>query len=165
MNHRSAECKVQSAERRQGGSVALHSALCTHHSALSRHRRGFTLVECLATMLLMAIILPVVDQGIATTTLSAGTTRHRTEAAGLAQSKLSELMVSGSAVWSSGALSGDFGPDWPNYKWNATVGPWVNDTQAVGLEQLDVQVTWTDRNQAMSVTVSSLVYTRPVPSS
>jgi prepilin-type N-terminal cleavage/methylation domain-containing protein len=159
-----AKVRMQNAEPGQGrcGVSSPGSAFCIHRSAFPR-ARGFTLVECLATMLLMAIILPAVDQGIAAATLSAGTTRHRTEAAGLAQSKLSELIVSGSAVWSAGKLSGDFGSDWPEYKWNATVSPWVNDTQSVGLEQMDVQVTWTDRNQQMSFTVSSLVYTRPVP--
>jgi prepilin-type N-terminal cleavage/methylation domain-containing protein len=154
---------MQNAERRQECRPVLRSAFIIHHSSFSR--TGFTLIECLATMLLMAIVLPVAMKGIDTTLRSADSTRNRTEAAGLAQSKLSELVVSGSAVWSSGGLSGDFGPDWPAYKWNATVSPWVNDTQNVGLEQLDVQVTWTSRNQPQSVTVSGLVYTRPVPSS
>jgi prepilin-type N-terminal cleavage/methylation domain-containing protein len=154
---------MQNAEQRQGGSVRLRSAFCIHRSAFPR--TGFTLIECLATMLLMAIVLPVAVQGINTTLRSADSTRNRTEAAGLAQSKLSELIVGGSPVWSAGGLSGDFGADWPTFKWNATVSSWVNDTQNVGLQQLDVTVTWTARNQPQSLTVSGLVYTRPVPSS
>jgi len=154
---------MQNAERRDGASVRLGSSFCIHRFAFPR--TGFTLIECLATMLLMAIVLPVAVQGINTTLHSADSTRNRTEAAGLAQSKLSELIVGGSAVWSAGGLSGDFGADWPGFKWNATVTPWVNDTQNVGLQQLDVNVTWNTGNQPHTLTVTGLVYTRPVPSS
>jgi prepilin-type N-terminal cleavage/methylation domain-containing protein len=154
---------MQNAERRQECPRVLRSAFCIHRSAFPRS--GFTLIECLATMLLMAIVLPVAVEGINSTLRSADSTRNRTEAAGLAQSKLSELIVGGSAVWSSGGLSGDFGADWPGYRWSAAVSPWINDTQNVGLEQLDVTVTWSARNKSQSLTVSGLVYTRPVPSS
>lgn len=124
---------------------------------------GFTLVEVLATVLLMAIVIPVVDRGLSAATQAAGNARHRTEAAGLAQSKLSELTVN--ALWQNGNLSGNFGPDWPEYTWQAAVTAWTGDTQEVGLQQLDVQVIWTARNKQESVTVSGLVYVRPQPSS
>ncbi len=123
------------------------------------NRRGFTLVEVLATVLLMAIILPVVGRGIELATLTAGTARHRTEAAGLAQSKLAELVVNGQ--WQGGTMAGDFGTDWPEYTWKGAVSNWADDTQGVGMQQLDIQVFWTARNQQQSVTVSTLVYVRP----
>jgi hypothetical protein len=121
------------------------------------------MVECLFAMLLMAMVLPAVNLGIAGATHSASIARHRAEAAGLAQSQLSSLIAS--ALWNGGNMSGDFGPDWPDYRWTATVANWVNDTQAVGLQELDVTVTWPVSGPQQSVTVSSLVYVRPVPSS
>jgi len=124
---------------------------------------GFTLVEVLATLLLIAIVLPVVNNAIVAASSAGSEARHRTEAAGLAQSKLSELIVT--AAWNGGIQAGDFGPDWRGYRWQATAASWPNDTQGVGLSQLDLTVYWQSRNREESVTVSSLVYIRPVPAS
>jgi prepilin-type N-terminal cleavage/methylation domain-containing protein len=128
-----------------------------------RPAKAFTLVEVLATILLLAIVLPVVDRGIASATGAGSTARYRTEAAQLAESKLSELIATGS--WNTGNRSGDFGSDWPGYRWDAEVSNWANDTQGVGLQQLDVTVYWTARGRNESLMISSLVYVRPVPSS
>ncbi len=128
-----------------------------------RGRSGFTLIEVLAAMVLIGIVMPVVMQGIMVATRSGATARHRTEAAILANSKLAELTVTGQ--WDGGSMSGDFGADQPGYKWLAAVGDWAGDVNQIGMEQLDVTVTWIDRGQPTSVTVSGLVYVRPVPAS
>ena len=89
--------------------------------------------------------------------------RSRTEAAGLAQSKVSELVAfAQSHQLSETSLEGDFGPDWPNYHWKAVVNDWTNDPYPVGMQQLDVQVTWPLKNPTDSVTLSTLVYVRPL---
>jgi prepilin-type N-terminal cleavage/methylation domain-containing protein len=129
----------------------------------ARQKSGFTLIECMFAMFLMALVLPAVNLGIAAATRSAGTARHRSEAAGLAQSKLSELIANGQ--WNGGNLSGDFGVDWPEFKWQAVTQNWANDPQPVGMQELDVTVTWPASGPQQSVTVSSLVYIRPQPSS
>jgi general secretion pathway protein I len=126
-------------------------------------RRGFTLVEVLAAILLLAIVLPVVERGIISASNAGSAARYRTEAASLAQSKLAELTTT--ATWSGGQLSGDFGNDWKAYRWSATVVSWPNDPAPVGMEQLDVTVTWQARGRNESLTVSTLVYSRPVPTS
>jgi prepilin-type N-terminal cleavage/methylation domain-containing protein len=128
-----------------------------------KQRSGFTLIECMVALFLMAMVLPAVNLGIAAATKTAGIARHRTEAAGLASSKLSELIASG--LWQGGSLNGDFGVDWPDYRWTAAVSNWANDTQGVGMQQLDVTITWPAKGPQESLTVSSLVYVRPVPSS
>ncbi len=140
---------------------------CTSPDRKRQRRRlargGFTLIECLATMLLMAIVLPVVDQGIATVTSSASVTKRRTEAAGLAESKLSELISTGN--WQGGAsMKGDFGSDWPDYTWQANLLNWTDGSQNITMQQLDVVVNWTARNQPQSITVSGLVYARTTTS-
>ena len=114
-------------------------------------------------MLLIGIVLPVVMQGIATATSAAAGSRHRTEAAALAQAKVQELTALG--TWDGGATSGDCGPDWPAYKWQMKLTAWTGDTAQVGLQQLDVTITWTERGQPVTQTVSTLVYVRPVPAS
>ena len=126
-------------------------------------RSAFTLIEVLAAMLLIGIVMPVVMQGITAATRAGSGARHRTEAATLADAKLAELTATN--AWDGGTLSGDFGSDWPTYSWQATVAPWAGDVNAVGLQQLDVKVSWHDAGQTPSVTVTSLVYVRPIPAS
>jgi len=116
-------------------------------------RRGFTLVEVLATLVLLAVILPVAMRGIALDTRTAADARDRAEAASLAETKLSELLSSG--AWQSGEQSGDFGADWPQYAWKVEVSDWEGST----LKLLSVRVEWTSRGQQRNASVSTLVYT------
>jgi general secretion pathway protein I len=121
-------------------------------------RRGFTLIEVLAAMLLMAIVLPTVMQGVAAATRTASDSRHRTEAAGLAEEKLNEILATGQ--WQGGTLSGDFGNDWPGYRWQANVNGWAADTTSVGLQQIDLSVLWNGPTRQQSITLSTLAYVR-----
>ncbi len=126
--------------------------------SVTPNRRGFTLVEVLAALLLIAIVLPVVMKGISIAVLASSTAQHRTEASGLAESKLTELVTTG--AWQNGNLSGDFAPDWPNYHWQATVASYEGDTSGQNLQEIDLQVLWTTRSQQQSVEVSTLVFAR-----
>ena len=131
---------------------------------MKRHRgRGFTLIEVLAALLLMAVVMPVVMNGISLATRTSSTARRRDEAAGLAQAKLAEIIASGQ--WQNGNLSGDFSPDWPDYRWEAALQAQMNSnlgitTTEVTLQQLDLRVIWRARNAEDSVTLSTLVYQR-----
>jgi hypothetical protein len=49
---------------------------------------------------------------------------------------------------------GDFGEQWPQYKWMATVEPWDDPR----LLELDVSVTWVARGRDYDVTISTLIY-------
>lgn len=117
---------------------------------------GFTLVEVLAAMLLIAIVLPAVMQGITLSVNAGNAARRRTEASGLAQSKLAELIATDE--WQTGAMSGDFSPDWPDYRWEATAQAWGQDTTGMGLQEIDLRVIWTARGREDSVEVSTLVH-------
>jgi general secretion pathway protein I len=121
-------------------------------------RHGFTLVEVLATLMLIAIVLPAVMKGISLATSTGTNARRRTEAVGLAESKLNELIVS--QQWQGGQMSGDFSPDWPDYHWQATVQSWPQDATGVGIQEVDLEVTWLSRNQPDSVKLSTLTYVR-----
>jgi general secretion pathway protein I len=127
------------------------------HPGLHR-RRGFTLLEVLATLMLLAIVFPVMMQGITVAASLGDAARHRTEAGGLAESKLAEIVASGQ--WQQGNLSGDFGSDWPAYRWEESVQPWALDNTSQSLQQIDVRVIWTARGRENSVTVTTLAYVR-----
>lgn len=123
-----------------------------------RRRRGFTLVEVLVTLMFLAISLPAIMQGISLATKVGAQTVHRTEAAGMAQSKLAEIVSTGE--WQNGNLSGDFGTDWPAFRWEANVQPWAQDTTDASIQQIDLSVFWTDLGKQQSVTLSTLAYVR-----
>ncbi|HYO09332.1 MAG TPA: type II secretion system protein [Tepidisphaeraceae bacterium] len=112
-------------------------------------RRGFTLVEVLATLVLMGIVLPVAMRGLSLALAAASVAKHTTEAAALAQTKLNELTTT-SATGSLNA-TGDFAPEHPDYTWTAT-----STQRDYGLTQLDVRVAWPERDGQRTVDVSTL---------
>ncbi|MDB5296239.1 MAG: hypothetical protein JWO31_2222 [Phycisphaerales bacterium] len=130
-----------------------------HRPALPRHRpasrrRGFTLIEVLTTILLMAIIVPVAMRAVSASTGAASSAQHRTIAAGLADSKLAELVATGD--WQNGGTGGDFGEYYPEYSWQARVDTWAT---SAAVTQVQVVVSWTTaRRGDESLTVATLVY-------
>lgn len=126
-------------------------------SRASCRTRGFTLVEVLATIALIAIVLPVAMYGIQLCLQTASTAKHEAEAATLAQGKIQELTAM-AAIPQSVSMngSGDFSPDFPDYKWQST----TTDLDT-NLQQLDVRVTWVARNHERDLTVSTWVYRTP----
>jgi Tfp pilus assembly protein PilV len=117
------------------------------------HPGGFTFIELLATVVFLGIIMPVAMRSISLCTRLGGQSRKQIEAASLARTKLTELTISNE--WSSGG-SGDFGTDWPGYRWNAVVSSWTDSS----LSRLSVTVTWHSQGRDHSVTVYTLVYSK-----
>lgn len=117
-----------------------------------RQAGGFTIVEVLAALMLIAIVLPTAVHG---TLLCLDTAAHasmQARAASLAQAKLSELAATGQ--FDQAMQSGDFGEQWPQFAWMAIAEPWEDDR----LVQLDVSVVWTRRGREYDVTMSTLIY-------
>ena len=119
---------------------------------------AFTLVEVLATLMLVTIVLPTVMRGIFLATSTASSTVLRTEAASIAESKLSEIVAGGQ--WQNGNLTGDIQTDRTTYHWAVSVQVWPQDNTTQNLQQLDLQVTWPFRNQTDSLTLTTLAYAR-----
>jgi prepilin-type N-terminal cleavage/methylation domain-containing protein len=141
----------------------------------SSESRGFTLIEVLVTMLLLALVLPLVMNGITSASSAASDARRRNEAAGLAEEKLDEIIATQAWV-NQPSLSGDFtmngANNWPDYRWNAVIQPWTQPTASGGLQinsptnavnmyQIDLRVEWKARNRDQSITLSTLAYQRP----
>jgi len=113
---------------------------------------GFTFIELLATVVLIGIIMPVAMGSISLCTRLGGQSRRQIEAACLANTKLTELRVTGD--WDSGNQRGEFEQEWSDYQWKATVVGWTDTT----MRQLDVTVTWLSQGKERSVTLSTLIY-------
>jgi prepilin-type N-terminal cleavage/methylation domain-containing protein len=114
-----------------------------------RRRRGFTLPEVLAALVLIGIVLPSAMHGLSLALSAASHARHATEAAILAEMKLNELVLY--RQWTSGA-SGDFDPDWPRYRWTCQTRP-----REFGLTELELQVTWNQAGRDRSLRVATFV--------
>src|SRR3954462_3584217 len=128
-------------------------------SAFRRSAKAFTLLEVLATLVLIGIILPAVMHGISLATIAAGEAKHKVEAASLAQTKLAELIADYQTLNQTGAGSGSF-PDYPGYTWTSTVE--MRDTN---LSQVTVRVSWFSRGQERNVNLASMIYTSDSSSS
>ena len=113
---------------------------------------GFTFIELLATVVLIAIIMPVAMGSIGLCTRLGGQSRRQIEAASLANTKLTELKVTGD--WENGNPRGEFEDDWSDYQWRATVIGWTD----AAMRQLDVTVSWFSQGKERSVTLSTLIY-------
>jgi prepilin-type N-terminal cleavage/methylation domain-containing protein len=121
--------------------------------SLRTSRRGFTLLEVLATLVLMGIILYPVMHGISMATAAAGEAKHKVEAISLAQTKLAELTADFQAMAQQGASSGTF-PDNPGYTWTSSIE--MRDTN---LSQVSIRVSWYARGRDRYVDLASMIYT------
>ena len=125
-----------------------------------RPRGGFTFVELLVTLLFITLIVPTAMRGVGLCTRVAGDSQRRIEAAALAKTQLTELIVTGD--WQNGARSGNFGSDWPGYKWTADVSNWTDMANTnTSLRQLSVSVTWQSAGAEKKFTLTTLIYEEP----
>ena len=109
-------------------------------------------------MLLIAIVMPAVMDGVSIALSSAAAARQRTEAATVAQAELATLLATGQ--WNGGVLAGDIVSNGSTNHWQANVQAWPDDTTTVSLMQVDMVVSWTARNSKQSVTLSTITYDR-----
>jgi general secretion pathway protein I len=118
-------------------------------------RRGFTLIEVLATVAFIAIVLPVAMQGISLSVRTAGNARKQAEAAILAQSKLDETLA---ALAVDATTTGTVEED-GIYHVQTTVTPGVDPANlGLTLDELTVMVSWPDRDTERQVRLSTWNY-------
>jgi type II secretory pathway pseudopilin PulG len=116
---------------------------------------GFTLVEILATFVLIAIILPVAMNGISMAAKLASQAKRRVAAATMAQNMLGELVLSGD--YEDGDQEGEVAEDNTEYTWTLEVLDWEEEDS---MQQLDLSVTWQNAaGDENAVVLSTLVYT------
>lgn len=115
-------------------------------------RRGFTLVEALVTLAFLGLALPAVIRGFEVSVFAAGRAARQAEATQLARGLLAEAVAGG--VLPDAPAEGDFGEDWPGYRWELDITDWEGQE----IQQVDVYVLWTQRDVERFVRLSTLAY-------
>jgi len=106
-------------------------------------RNGFTLLEVMVAMSIIAIVLLAVYRLHSQTLMMNYSTRFYTTAPLLAQQKLSELELSESDALEDAA--GDFGEDHAGYGWKVSVDNFESEllkTAAENLKRIDLKITF-----------------------
>lgn len=136
----------------------------------TRVRRGFTLIEALAAIAVIAITVPIVLQGFNIAGAIASSARLKTEATAIAQTAMDEILSTTNAQvaatngttssTSNASLSGQEMRGLVPFNWVASYTDWSSNSSAAitGIQQLDVRVTWLFRNQEKELVLSTLIY-------
>jgi len=133
-------------QKKQRGHFITLGILGTYHF---RHfQSGFTLLEVMIAMAIIAIALVAVFGSQSQSLSLANEAKFNTTAALLAQSKIAEIAAEKPEGLASD--SGDFGEDFPNYHWNLTVSD-VASGEAEGisdhLKQVDLSLSYGTHGQ------------------
>ncbi len=105
--------------------------------------RGFTLLEVMVAMAIIAVALTAVLGSQSQSVSLASEAKFHTTASLLAQSKMAEIRLKQPEDLISG--SGDFGEDFPGYVWQITLNSLNSDNTediAEFLVQIDLEISW-----------------------
>ncbi|MDL1973815.1 MAG: type II secretion system minor pseudopilin GspI [Deltaproteobacteria bacterium] len=114
---------------------------------------GFTLLEVMVAMAILAIALVAVLRSQAHTVFVAGEARLSTTASLLAQSKLAEIESN-----RQDSTQGDFGEDFPNYSWETS----IRKTELKQLREVILTIQWQEQSLTREYKVSFYQYVEPV---
>jgi len=120
-----------------------------------RRSDAFTFVEVFAALVFLAILVPAIVEGLTTANRISVIAERSTIAGELAENKLNEILVDGTSQ-SSGGNSGDFGTDWPGYRWEMNQQPWDQDSVNT-MTELSVEVFFPVQGAEHSFKLDTLV--------
>ncbi len=116
-----------------------------------RSQRGFTFAEVLAAMVFMAILLPVVMQGLVLANRASVVGERKRTAVHLANSFLTELIAT--EQWRYAGNRGNFGPGYEQYEWELVQSGWPQDD----MQQLTLFVSYPVQGQQHRINLTTLV--------
>lgn len=109
---------------------------------------GFTLAEVLASLMLMAVIIPVAMEGVSIASRAGTVGNRKAVAARIAQRILNEAVLTGQVEMASGQASEGEG----SYEWKLQSEDWPVDALAL----VTVQVTFNVQGSPYDLSVSTL---------
>ena len=114
-------------------------------------RAAFTFVEVLAAMAFLGILIPVLASALHLSSGVGSAAERSTIAAQLGENRLNELTLGD--AWTSAESGGDFGTDWPGYRWELKKSDW----QTGAMTELVLDVFFTVQGREQDVRLSTLV--------
>jgi len=115
-----------------------------------RRTAGFTLVEVLAALMLLAIVIPTAVQALHVATLTGEVAARKSVAARVADRVLNESIVM--TNWTSGSQNGTVSEGPIDYRWTLTSQTWPQDA----MQLLTVEVKYPAQGRDFSVKMSTL---------
>ncbi len=119
---------------------------------VSRTKSGFTLLEVLIALAIMAIVLAAVYRIHSQTLSMTAANRFYTLAPMLAQGKMAQLETTSSDAQTGD--SGDFGERFPGYSWSVTAEEFSSEALgevAADLKQIDVTVALNEKEYIYTI--------------
>jgi type II secretory pathway pseudopilin PulG len=126
-------------------------------SRAERFQAGFTLVEVLASLLFMAIVIPVTLEGLRIASRAGEVAARKGEAALVAERLLNESLVT--TNWNKSVQGGTLVDGAREFRWTLNNVPWNQDPNQNVLRQLTVQIRFTAQGQDYFVRLSTLADT------
>ncbi len=114
------------------------------------HPHGFTFVEVLAALVFLGILIPVVISALTVANRAAVVAERSTIAVQLGENRLNELMLA--AAWTTAESRGDFGQEWPGYRWELKRQDW----QSGAMTELTLEVFFPVQGQEHEVRLTTL---------
>jgi type II secretory pathway pseudopilin PulG len=111
---------------------------------------AFTLIEVLAAMTFLGLVLPVVVSALMLSNRAALIAERSSTALRLGENRLEELLLDNG--WTTAGTSGEFGNDWPGYRWTLQKNSW-NDGNAT---ELSLIVQFSVQGRQHDVRISTL---------
>jgi prepilin-type N-terminal cleavage/methylation domain-containing protein len=116
--------------------------------AVNLLRRGFTLAEVLAALLLMAIIVPVALQGVQIASRAGTLGQRKAAAMRVAERVLNELIATDGLTQSTGSGTANEGDQ--SYAWTMQTESWPEDAMNVVTVRVVFNVQGNDYNVSLS---------------
>ena|SRR5436190_11646493 len=120
---------------------------------------AFTLAEVLASLVFMAILIPVALEALSIATRAGEVAARKGEAALVAERVLNEIVVT--TNWNKSVQSGSVRQGVREFRWTLHNDPWNQDLSQNAMRQLSVEVIYTAQGQDYSVRMSTLVDSTP----
>ena len=129
----------------------------THPAPIEKS--GFTLVEVLVTLAILAAVLPALLQAFASAARNQGLSDNRTTALYLLKHRMAEIEMEGYP--DVGEASDEFGEN-TRYRWRSVVAD-IDSEDVENIRRVQVTVTWIHRNRERSLSMSTYIADRQMP--
>ena len=127
--------------------------------SMSKEKDGFTLVEILVTLTILAAALPALLQAFASATRNQGLSDNTTTALYLLKFRMAEIEMEGYP--DVGQETDEFGEN-TRYQWRSVIED-IESEEVENIRRVMVTVTWVHRNRERSMSMSTFIADRQMP--